>query len=120
MILANMGLTKILSISVPILNAIYPISIMLIVLAMLDNLFKESSIVYGLTILFTGVVSVVDALGQVGIKLSLVTDLCNSLPLYSKGLPWVVPAVFGMILGVISKIIKERVLYLNFTPKSDV
>ncbi|MDZ5010944.1 branched-chain amino acid transport system II carrier protein, partial [Clostridium perfringens] len=36
MLLANMGLTKILIVSVPVLNAIYPISIMLIVLSMLD------------------------------------------------------------------------------------
>ncbi|HIG0360728.1 branched-chain amino acid transport system II carrier protein [Clostridium sporogenes] len=120
MILANMGLTKILSISVPILNAIYPISIMLIVLAMLDNLFKESSIVYGLTILFTGVVSIVDALGQVGIKLGVVTHVCSSLPLYGKGLGWVTPAVFGMVLGFIFKVVKEKSTCPKFTQNTDV
>lgn len=65
MTLANLGLTKILAVSVPVLNAIYPISIILIVLAMLDSFLKESSLVYKFTILFTGVVSVVDALGLV-------------------------------------------------------
>ncbi|MCY6485037.1 branched-chain amino acid transport system II carrier protein [Clostridium aestuarii] len=108
MTLANMGLTKILAISVPVLNAIYPIAIMLIVLAMLDNLFKQSSMVYGLTILFTGVVSIVDSLGQVGIKLGFVTNLCSGLPLYAKGLGWVVPAIFGMFLGVVVKLVKEK------------
>ncbi|MFD3156909.1 branched-chain amino acid transport system II carrier protein [Haloimpatiens sp. FM7330] len=110
MILANMGLTKILAISVPVLNAIYPMAIMLIVLAMLDNLFKESSIVYSLTILFTGVVSIVDSLGQVGIKLGFVTNLCSELPLYAEGLGWVAPAVFGMLLGISVKIIKEKLV----------
>lgn len=98
--LANMGLTKILAISVPVLVAIYPIAIMLIVLAILDNLFKGDSIIYGLTILFTGVVSVVDALGQTGIKLGMINDLFSRLPLYSEGLGWVIPAVVGMFLGV--------------------
>lgn len=65
MTLANLGLTKILAVSVPVLNAIYPISIILIVLAMLDSFLMESSLVYKFTILFTGVVSVVDALGLV-------------------------------------------------------
>lgn len=65
MTLANLGLTKILAVSVLVLNAIYPISIILIVLAMLDSFLKESSLVYKFTILFTDVVSVVDALGLV-------------------------------------------------------
>lgn len=110
MVLANMGLTKILAISVPVVNAIYPISIMLIVLAMLDSLFKESSIVYSLTILFTGVVSVIEALDQVGVKLGVVTNLSSSLPLYEKGLGWVLPAVLGMILGLGFKVIKEKMV----------
>ncbi|MDZ5001215.1 branched-chain amino acid transport system II carrier protein, partial [Clostridium perfringens] len=92
MLLANMGLTKILIVSVPVLNAIYPISIMLIVLSMLDVVFKESHTVYGLTILFTGTVSVIDALGQVGIKLSFVTGLVSELPFLSEGLAWFVRA----------------------------
>lgn len=110
MTLANMGLTKILSISVPILNAIYPIALMLILLSMLDTLFNKSSIVYSLTILFTGIVSLVDSLGQVGVKLGFVTNLCSSLPLYSKGLGWVVPAVVGMLLGIALSVVKEKSL----------
>ncbi|WP_125154026.1 branched-chain amino acid transport system II carrier protein [Clostridium rectalis] len=110
MLLANMGLTKILSISVPVLNAIYPIALMLIVLSMLDWIIKESYIVYTLTILFTGVISVVDSLQQVGIQLGIITKLCNDLPLYSKGLGWITPAVFGMITGLVVKIMKEKSL----------
>jgi len=107
MTLANMGLTKILSVSVPILNAIYPVAIMLIVLAMLDNLFKGSSMVYGLTILFTGVVSVIDAIGQVGVNLGFVTNLCSKLPLYSQGIGWIVPALVSILLGVVCTLVKK-------------
>ncbi|WP_419726867.1 branched-chain amino acid transport system II carrier protein [Terrisporobacter petrolearius] len=99
--LANLGLTKILAVSVPVLNAIYPISTMLIVLAMLDRFFKEISFVYKFTILFTGVVSVVDALGQVRVKLGYVTSLVSKLPLYSQGLGWIVPAILGMFLELV-------------------
>ncbi|EOR27530.1 branched-chain amino acid transport system II carrier protein [Clostridium sartagoforme AAU1] len=108
MLLANMGLTKILSVSVPVLNAIYPIAIMLIVLAMFDFIFKGSTIIYGLTILFTGVVSVADALGQVGIKLSFIAELISKLPLANEGLAWVVPAIIGMVLGICIKFGKEN------------
>lgn len=109
--LANMGLTKILAISVPVLNAIYPIAIMLIVLAIIDKLFRGSMVVYGLTILFTGVVSIFDALGQVGIEWSFIVNLFNKLPLYSKGLGWVVPALIGITLGTIYKVVEEKISY---------
>lgn len=113
MIIANMGLTQILSISVPVLNAIYPVAIMLIVLGMMNRVFKENKIAYRLTILFTGVVSVVDALDQVGIGVGVITSLFENLPLYSQGLGWVIPAIVGILLGIIIKIIKENVKVKN-------
>jgi len=111
MILANMGLTKILAISVPVLNAIYPIAIMLIILAMLDKFFNGSTVVYGLTILSTGIVSVVDALGQVGMQWNFIVNLFSKLPLYSKGLGWVVPALIGIVLGIVYKLVEEKISY---------
>ena len=107
--IANMGLTQILSISVPVLNAIYPIAIMLIVLGMMNKLFNGNTIAYRLTILFTGVVSIVDALGQVGIRVGVVTRLFEKLPLYPQGLGWVVPAMLGLILGLILNLVKVKI-----------
>ena len=108
MILANMGLGKILAISVPVLNAIYPIAIMLILLGILNNVFQGSSIVYTLTLLFTGIVSIVDALNQGGIKIDILVNLFSKLPLYSEGLGWVLPAMMGIVLGVIYKVLKSK------------
>ena len=106
MILANMGLTKILSISVPVLDMIYPIAIMLIVLAMVDKFIKGSRIVYSLTILFTGVVSVIYGLKGFGIELG--DKIFGNLPLYTEGLGWLVPAILGIVLGLIISAIKEK------------
>ncbi|MFU7515146.1 branched-chain amino acid transport system II carrier protein [Clostridium sp. HCS.1] len=108
LIIANMGLTKILSISVPILNAIYPVAIMLIVLAIFDFIFKDNKYVYGLTIFFTGVVSLIDAISQVTFSKEGLVKLISYLPLYKQGLAWIVPAVFGIILGMLIKFIKEE------------
>lgn len=109
MILANMGLTKILSISVPVLNAIYPVAIMLIVLGTIHNFFRGSTIVYFTTILFTAVVSVVDALEQVGITMGVVNKLLDKLPFYSQGLGWMIPALVGLLLGIVLKEVKGKV-----------
>lgn len=120
MTLANMGLTKILAVSVPVLIAIYPISIMLIVLAMLDKFLNKSTIVYQLTILFTGAVSVVDALGQVGINLGVISNLFSKLPFYAEGLGWIVPAALGMFLGVIIKFSKEKSTDFNLVENENI
>lgn len=106
MTLANMGLTKILSVSVPLLNMIYPIAIMLIVLAMLDKFLKANKFVYPLTILFTGIVSVMHGLEGMGIKLG--AKLLGGLPLYTQGLGWVVPALIGILIGVAASFAKGR------------
>lgn len=107
MLVANMGLTKILSISVPILNAIYPIAIMLIVLSMFDFIFKSNKYIYGLTILFTGVVSIIDAMGQAGLAKDNLLRLISYFPLYNEGLAWIVPAILGIVIGLAIKLLKE-------------
>lgn len=108
MTLANMGLNTILSISVPILNAIYPVAIMLIVLGILNKYLKDNSTIYSLTILFTGVVSVLDALVQVGLNIDFLNNFLSKLPLYSQGLCWFVPALAGLSLGVLISLVKRK------------
>jgi len=97
MIFANVGLTQILKFSVPALTAIYPMAIVLMVLALLNNFFKGNSYVYLFTMICTSFVSILDALGQFGLKF----DVLNNLPFYSKGLGWIIPAVVGAIAGFI-------------------
>lgn len=101
MTLANMGLNQILSISVPVLDAIYPVAIVLIVLSMVNHFINESRLVYSVTILVTGLVSVVYALDQVKINLGVLTTWCEKLPLYNQGLGWVVLALGAMVVTVI-------------------
>ncbi len=97
MIFANVGLTQILKFSVPILTAIYPMAIVLMVLALLNNLFKGNSYVYLFAMICTSFVSILEALGQFGLKINIL----YSLPFYLNGLSWIIPAVVGAILGFI-------------------
>ncbi|MPM79273.1 Branched-chain amino acid transport system 2 carrier protein [bioreactor metagenome] len=97
MMFANVGLTQILKFSVPALTAIYPMAIVLMILAFANDFFKGNTYVYLFTMIFTSVVSILDALGQFGLKF----DVLNSLPLYSKGLGWIVPALVGALVGFV-------------------
>ncbi len=100
-LICNLGLNAILSISIPILNAIYPISILLILMGLSDALWKNNPWVYPLVIAATGFISVISALETAGISLGLLTDFCHLLPLYSSGFGWVSVAVLTLCISVL-------------------
>ena len=95
MLLANIGLAGILSLSVPVLNAIYPIAIVLIVLEFLPGRFQRTS-VWRLSILFTAIQSIPAAL-----PFGPLSTLMNALPLSSLGFGWLLPALIGIGAGLL-------------------
>lgn len=93
-IVANAGLNTILTLSVPVLSAIYPVSLLLIVLGLFHNWVDRRPMIYPIAVLFTGVVSLLD-----------VPDALNAwvewLPLAKEGLPWLLPALVGIGVGAV-------------------
>lgn len=102
MAVANFGLSHLISISAPVLTAIYPLAIVLLFLTLFNNTFHGKKIVYQLSMLFTFIVSIFDGLNAAGLGIKPVDQLFSSiLPLYEVGLGWLLPAVIGVILGII-------------------
>jgi len=108
MIISNAGLNKILEVSVPVLNAIYPIAIVIILLSFIHNLIKNYRFVYSITILMTGLVSITYALFESKISIPVLTSLVNKIPFYSVGLGWIIPAIIGIFVGIIISISLKR------------
>ena len=110
-VICNLGLNTILNISIPILNAIYPVSIVLIILGLSDYFWKNNKIIYPLTITGVGIISVIYALEQVNFKLSFLSNFLNSyLPLYSLGYGWV---LIFIVLFIISILIDLLIKMIN-------
>ena len=98
-LVCNQGLNTILSISVPVLNAIYPVSIALIVLGLLDSKIKDNKYVYPVTISAVGFISVVYALDQLKVPMGALARVCHSLPFYSFGMGWVLVALVAVVMS---------------------
>jgi len=98
---ANMGLAQILKVSVPFLVTAYPITIMLVVLTFFNGLFRNSRIVYATTILFTGLFALLGGLHAAGLEMGVLDELREAMPLSSSGLEWIVPALIGMVVGLV-------------------
>lgn len=103
--IANIGLTQLINFSVPVLTFIYPLAIVLIVLSLMNNVFKGASIVYICALIPTGLISVVDGLNTAGIKIEALNNGLSFLPLFNVGIGWIVPAIIGAIIGYIISII---------------
>lgn len=100
-ILANFGLNSILKFSLPVLAAIYPTAIVLIVMALLQDIFKFNQLTYKATIYMTLFISIVAGFKEAGIKLLILTNLSALLPLYKEGLEWLIPSLFTLIVCTI-------------------
>lgn len=100
-LVCNLGLNMILSISVPVLNAIYPESIVLIILGLSDKLWKDNKYVYPLVISGVTVVAVIHALEGININIPLLTNLTKLLPLYNLDFAWVSVALVLLVLSIL-------------------
>lgn len=97
-IIANLGLNQILAISVPILGAIYPLAIVLIILGLLNRFLSHSIYLYG--IIFTAIFSIIDTINTALLNSSWSSTL-SYIPLYDQGVGWVLPAIVGIMIGAI-------------------
>ena len=103
--LANLGLNRIMEYSVPVLLAIYPASLVLIVLALIDKYIKGSSLVYRFVIYPTVVISIIHTLDKINIKIPLAYSLVKKLPLQSADLGWLPVAGVCFVVGfIVSKV----------------
>ena len=100
LVLANFGLDNILVFSVPILMAIYPPAIVLIVLALLQDKLNLSHISYKLTIYVTLFFSIIQGIETAGISVPVLSEMTSKLPLYNAGLQWLVPALIAFIVSL--------------------
>lgn len=99
-IFANIGLNAILKYNVTVLFVLYPISIVLIVLALSEKWLGNSPVVYRATIYTTALVSMVGALkAELDLEIPLLYPLFAQLPLHSFKLGWVIPALTVLVLS---------------------
>lgn len=107
-IIGNFGLTQLINISLPILMMIYPLAIVLMIMSFFDRLFNRRPIVYILALSFTASVSIFDGLKLTNINIDAAVKVLEYLPFYEQQIGWFIPAIVGIIIGVIIHL---------FTPK---
>lgn len=108
MYFANVGLTKIIEYSTPVLMFLYPLAITIILLTLFSSFFNHSKIIYQFTTYFTMIASFVDGIkaspefiANTGFAHAVITFGEKFLPFFTIGMGWVLPAFVGFIIGFI-------------------
>ncbi|HHL3301925.1 TPA: branched-chain amino acid transport system II carrier protein [Bacillus cereus] len=108
-IVANVGLTQLIAVSVPVLTAIYPLAIVLIFLTFFHSLFKGRAEVYQVSLIVTFIISLFDGLSAAGVNIEVVSQVFTKfLPMQEVGLGWIFPAIIGGFIGYGISVLKGK------------
>ncbi len=112
---SNVGLSAIISYSLPMLMLVYPPAIALICLAFAGKFFRHDRAVYIATMVGTWAAAIFDCMKTLPASVrsalhldALVDFAADWLPLFDKNLGWLLPALIGFAVGLIIHLIRRR------------
>lgn len=112
---ANLGLSAIIDYSVPVLMFLYPLSIVLILLALCGRFFGNDRVVYRWTIGATLAAALYDLIRSLPQTVrtawrldGAIEAVGRALPLSSLGLAWLCPAVLGLAIGLLVRAVRRK------------
>jgi LIVCS family branched-chain amino acid:cation transporter len=110
---ANLGLSQLIKFSVPVLVAIYPIAIVLIILSFFHDTFSGRQEVYLGSIIATAFISIADGFKAFGLDLGTIDQIYSHIPLYADGIGWLLPALIGAVIGFVIAWIRGRIVIFS-------
>ncbi len=100
-VISNVGLTQLVAVSLPVLMAVYPVLVVLIILSFFKRWIQHRRMIYVLSMAFAFCISFINGLDSANIPLGIVADWVGMLPLYDLNLGWMIPATIGAIIGIL-------------------
>lgn len=98
LVISNLGLTKLIAVSVPVLSAIYPPAIAVILLSFAAHLFKKPAQVIAPTTFVALIFGIFDGLKVAGFELPTVLQ---HLPLAEQNMAWLIPAMIVLLIAAV-------------------
>lgn len=98
LLVANQGLTQLISVSVPVLVGLYPLAIVLVALSLADRLWRSPARVMMPVMAVTLVFGFVDGMAAAGFG-DAVPAFFGELPLAGQSMGWLLPALITLMLA---------------------
>ncbi len=100
MLVSNLGLSQLIQFSIPVLTAIYPPCIVLILLSFTLNWWKKSSRIIAPTMLVSLIFGLIEGIKTTAFK-DVLPAFATTMPLAEQGLAWLPPSLAMLIVAVI-------------------
>lgn len=97
MVVSNLGLSKLIEFSIPVLIAIYPPCIVLIIMSFTFKWWKYASRVVAPTMLTSLIFGLLGAMKASELLQTFIPDIAKKLPLYAHDLAWFVPSLIVLV-----------------------
>lgn len=97
--IANLGLSAIIAYSLPVLMILYPITITIVLIVIVNKFTQLSKPGMQLTIFLVSLVAIADVLATT-FKLTGLANIIKTLPFAAQSLPWLLPAVVCIVLSL--------------------
>lgn len=102
------GLKTIITSAIPVLMFLYPLAIVLILLAFLHPLFKGRQCVYAWTVACTFITALVSGLETAKVDLGSVGQFfASQVPMHTIGMDWIVFGGIGLVIGLIHRALAQ-------------
>ena len=92
-VVANVGLSQLISLSVPVLFALYPVAIALVALTFLRKRLPNPKMAYRTVMLVSLLFAAIDGAKVAGMDVSML----NMLPLFDVGMAWLLPTALSIV-----------------------
>lgn len=122
-VVANFGLANIITYSIPLLMFIYPLAIVLMLLAFTSPLFHHAKLVYVSATIVAFMISIIDGVKELARSLEIenfswvqpiITFYENYLPLYEHGLGWLLPVIITILVtSIIVRVKSEETVHVS-------
>lgn len=106
LLISNLGLTKLIAISVPVLSAIYPPAIVVILLSFSWKFWKNPSHVIAPVTAIAFLFGIIEAIKITSFK-DILPSFLENLPLNEQNLAWFLPSLILLILCIIFDKVKN-------------
>jgi LIVCS family branched-chain amino acid:cation transporter len=109
LVISNLGLTKLIAFSVPVLSAIYPPAIVVIMLSFFWKFWNKPSLVVGSVTTVAFIFGIIEAVKAAGFNEYLPVFI-QHLPLNEQNLAWLLPSLIILVVTTaIDRMRKEKI-----------
>lgn len=106
-VISNLGLTKLIAVSVPVLSAIYPPAIVVIMLSFFWKFWHKPSFIVGSVTSIAFIFGIIDGLKVAGFG-DYLPEFLQHLPLNEQNLAWLIPSLVVLIITVMIDKVKFK------------